>query len=291
MATKILKKRGRKPKNKNPENINVDISPINTEDDTIIAHLPINLEDIANYQAPDEDNDIFIKTETDLTKPKKEIKLQTIDEINIQKKEEEIINNFNKKFFDTDKIFMLGKNINKVNVHNITFKPNSKCFWCRNSFDHPGLEMPEDYFNDTFYCSGNFCSWNCMLAYNTDLNDNNTSKRESLINLMYFKTYGTFKKIIPAGSWLILEEYGGYQSIGEFRKNFDNPSKEYLVLRPPIMTRQLQIEESYKKQNSTMFSENNETEVILKRSKPLENVQNNLEKTLGLKRKPRNVVI
>ena len=39
------------------------------------------------------------------------------------------------------------------------------------------------YFNDKFYCSGNFCSYNCALAYNIDQNDN-VWKKTSLLNLL-----------------------------------------------------------------------------------------------------------
>jgi hypothetical protein len=290
MSEKILKKRGRKPKNKLIEQTQSP-SPLNSEEDTIIAHLPIKLEDIAD--APQETyikDDIFIKSEKELIKPntKKSSK---------KNKEEEIINQINKKIIETEKVFMIGKNVNRVNVYNMKFGVKTKCFWCRHNFNHPGLEMPEDYYNETFYCSGYYCSWNCMKAHNTDMNDTNSSKRESLINLMYYKTYGEFKDIISAGSWMVLEDYGGYQSIEDFRKNFDNPNKEFLVLHPPIMTRQLQIEESYKKStiNNTHIPLTNldilnnmndaNSELVLKRSKPLESASFSLEKTIGLKRK------
>jgi hypothetical protein len=280
MSEKILKKRGRKPKNKLIEPTNSP-SPLNSEEDTIIAHLPINLEDI--IEVPHDD--IFIKSEKDLSKP-------NTKKTSKKNKEEDIINNINKKIIETEKVFMLGKNVNRVNVYNIKFNQKTKCFWCRHNFNHPGLEMPEDYYNDTFYCSGYYCSWNCMKAHNIDSNDTNSSKRESLINLMYYKTYGEFKDITPAGTWMVLDDYGGYQSIEDFRKNFDNPNKEFLVLHPPIMTRQLQIEESYKKTNvnnsniplSNLDTLYNDSELVLKRSKPLETASSSLEKTIGLKR-------
>ena len=294
MSEKIMKKRGRKPKNKLPE-IQNSPSPIITEEDTIIAHLPISLEDVVNNESSHDE--IFIKSEKDLKKTthKHDVKVKITEpiEMNPTVKEEEILNNLNKKILEAEKVFMLGKNVNKVNVYNIKFNNNTKCFWCKNTFNHPGLELPDDYYNDTFFCSGYFCSWNCMKAYNIDLNDSNSWKRESLINLMYYKTYGSFKEIIPAPSWLSLQEYGGHLSIDDFRSNFNNPNKEYLILHPPIMTRQLQIEESYKKNNtfngtiplSQFENYNSEQDLVLKRSKPLESASLNLEKTLGLKRK------
>jgi hypothetical protein len=191
---------------------------------------------------------------------------------------------------ETEKIFMLGKSVNKVNVHNIKFKQGTKCLWCKHTFDTPSVELPEDYFNLTFYCTGNFCSWNCAKAFNIDINDSSTWKRESLLNLMYFKTYGEFKDIISAPSWLMLEDFGGLLNITDFRKLFEYNNKDYLVLHPPLITRQLQIEESYKKSNNNNIAANKlenmyDGELVLKRNKPIDSNNFNLEKTMGLKRK------
>ena len=192
---------------------------------------------------------------------------------------------------DTGNFSSNGIYINKINIHNVEFTQNTKCWWCKNCFNTPNLMLPEFYFNDIFYCNGNFCSFNCKKAYNIDLNDANIWKRESLINLEYYLTYGKYKEIMPAPSWFTLKEYGGYLTIDEFRKNFDTNSSEFILLQPPLISRQMQIEESYKKTSSLgpinklykLFSE--ETPYSLKRSKPVETTQLNLEKTMGLKRK------
>ena len=264
----VLKKRGRKPKNKCIEK-NENEVPINSEEEPIIVHLPISMDDIVN----DSNDNIFIKNEKELT-INKNIKTKEINEDQLLKKLKE-----------TEKTFMFTKNINKINVHNIKFKPESKCLWCKNSFTTPSIELPEDYFNNTFFCIGNFCSWNCAKTYNIDANDSSTWKRESLLNLMYFKTYGEFKDINPAPSWLLLDEFGGHLNIEEFRNLFIFNNKDYLLLHPPLITRQLQIEESYKKSNNqNMASNTYDGELVLKRTKPLEQNGLNLEKTMGLKR-------
>ena len=65
-------------------------------------------------------------------------------------------------------------------------------------------------------------------------------------------------------------------------------NKDYLVLHPPMITRQLQIEESYKKSSNgivnkiEIFQEN---DLSLKRSTPVDSNNFNLEKTMGLRRK------
>lgn len=268
----ILKKRGRKPKNKIIEN-KIETC-LNSEDEPIIIHLPISLEDVVNSTNDEVNDNIFIKSEKEINKPP-----VVVNEDNLLKK-------INQKLIETEKIFMFGKNINKINVHNIHFKVGTKCLWCKYSFNNPAIELPEDYFNNTFYCIGNFCSWNCAKSYNTDLNDTSTWKRESLLNLLYYKTYGEFVDIIPAPSWLLLEDFGGMIKINDFRNLFTFNNKDYLLLHPPIITRQLQIEESYKKSTNGVANklEIFDNELVLKRNKPIESNSLNLEKTMGLKK-------
>jgi hypothetical protein len=290
-TVKVLKKRGRKPKNKLPDDIQIKEEPIESEKEVIIAYLPINLNDMEvkeekeeNYNRfDDKDNNIFIKSESQL--------------------KNNIINDSSSESFLKDKIDMLslstdtddftsnGIYINKINIHNVIFNQDTKCWWCKNSFNTPNLMLPEYYSNGIFYCIGNFCSFNCKKAYNIDLNDTNVWKRESLINLEYYLTYGNHKDITNAPSWLTLKEYGGSLSIVDFRKNFDTNSSEYILLQPPLISRQMQIEESYKKSNTNgpinkldkLFD--TAPTYLLKRSKPVETSQLNLEKTMGLKRK------
>lgn len=284
-GVKILKKRGRKPKNKLPDVVSVKEDPIDSDKEVIIAYLPINLNEIEDKQTKHNiKNDIFIKSETQLTKSN-------------------IINDSSSENCLKDKIDILslsgdsenftsnGIYINRINIHNVEFNQDTKCWWCKNSFNTPNLMLPENYLDGVFYCTGNFCSFNCKKAYNIDLNDINVWKRESLINLEYYLTYNRHKYIEPAPSWLILKEYGGFLTINEFRKNFDTNTSEYILLQPPLISRQMQIEESYKKTTSIgplnkldkLFSD--APSYSLKRNKPVETSQLNLEKTMGLKRK------
>lgn len=274
---KILKKRGRKPKNRLPDTAIIIEDPIDSEKEIIIAYLPININEIDEYNT----SNIFIKSENELYKS------DNIEENNILKDKMETLS----VTCESENKSSNGIYINKINIYNIDIKQETKCWWCKNSFNTPNVVLPEQYFNGTFYCIGNFCSYNCSKAYNIDINDTNIWKRESLINLMYYMTYNRFKEIEPSPSWLILKEFGGFMLINDFRKNFETNNSEYILLYPPLISRQMQIEESYKKTNVTgpvnkldklFFSENNYS---LKRSKPVETSQLNLEKTMGLKRK------
>jgi hypothetical protein len=277
---KVLKKRGRKPKNKIIEQAIVKTDEyINSENEIIIAYLPINLNETSNNNEKI-DNDIFIKSESFFTESK-----NTEDKI---KQKMNLLNLSSESDVKTSVI----QNFNKININYMKFNENTKCWWCKHCFNTPNLSLPEYLHSGTFYCSGNFCSWECVKAYNIDLNDNFVWKRESLIDLMYQNTYGVFKNINPAPSWLILEDFGGYLSINTFRENFESVTTDYLVLHPPLISRQMQIEESYKKNNNSNVVINKldklllETNTLtLRRNKPIETSQINLEKSMGLKRK------
>jgi len=283
---KVLKKRGRKPKNKTTEIIILKEEPLDSEKEVIITYLPININDLDIQTENDEkDNDIFIKSESYFS----EVNNQN-GKCNVESKIPlcQLSSSSESEYKSTS----VNNNFNKINVYNIEFNENTKCWWCKHKFITPRLSLPEQYYNDTFFCIGNYCSWECMKAYNIDTNDNYIWKRESLINLMHYLTYGIFKEIKPACSWLILKDFGGNLSILEFRKNFELVGSDFLVLHPPLVSRQMQIEESYKKVpisgiivnklDKLLFEGN--SNLALKRNKPIETSQINLEKSMGLKR-------
>jgi hypothetical protein len=285
------KKRGRKPKNFNIiqakiDNIKEVDNLINTEEEKIIFHLPITIEEVNNVEVVDVsvDTDIFIKSEKDIFCSK----------INI-KNDSDLTETLKTSISITNQT-CANNSIHKIATHNLTFSQNTKCWWCRNCFNTPGLELPEDYYNETFFCTGNYCSFNCMKKYNLELNDSLTWKRDSLINLFYFKLYNKYTEINPAPHWITLKEYGGCLTLEEFRNNFIINSKEYIVLHPPLISRQMQIEESYKFNKlkevpidklNRIYSEI-ESEYAIKRNKPIQTDQLNLEKTMGLIKKKKS---
>jgi hypothetical protein len=162
-------------------------------------------------------------------------------------------------------------------VFKIKFDNNSKCWWCRYSFDNEKVELPENYYNDYFYCIGNFCSYNCATAYNIDQNDENVFKRQSLLHLQYKKVYNEYKKIKSSPSWKILKEAGGNISIEEYRKNLITNDENYLYLKPPMISRISYIE----KTSSQILM--NENDYALRRTKPLKSKNYSLEQSIGLK--------
>lgn len=285
MSELIKKKRGRKPKNLSNV-VKLDLPPIIdnnvvSDEEKIIFHLPITINEINNNDA---DMSLFIKDE-----PNSKILVNNSDN-------SDSLDSLKTSLISSQTKIILNNSVNKITTHLLNFTKNSKCWWCRNQFITPAVQLPEDYFNTTFYCIGNFCSFSCMKSFNLELNDSLTSKRESLINLLYFQTYGEYKQIIPAPHWMALDEYGGNLSIEEFRENSIVNSKEYLVLHPPLISRQMQIEESYKLNKlkevpidkiNKIYSEI-DTNYAIKRSKPVQSTQMNLETTMGLIKTKRN---
>ena len=287
MAEYVKKKRGRKPKNKINDttlNNNVD-NDIKSEDENIILHLPITMNDINNVPSI---KSYFIKpnTETNDIMTKKTTTESQHDDNMTQ---DSRMTYETKTTQDTRKNYI---NINKILIHNINIIPTTKCWWCHYSFTSPSIQLPDEYHNNTFFCIGHFCSFNCAKSYNLNINDSLIWKRCSLLNLLYYQTYNKYVDITPAASWLILTDYGGNLSIDEFRNNFIFNTKEYLVLHPPLISRQMQIEESYKINKSMnvpigklnkIYSEI-DSELQLKRAKPISSNLMNLETTMGLTR-------
>ena len=288
------KKRGRKPKNKV-----IDIVPtkidIKSEEEPLIAHLNIKLkdvvegEDLTTNSTIIEDDIINTQSESDsvFIKSEKDIKHQLISnsESDVNNEVEKIENDMLKL---RTKLLKLTKN-NNIEMFKSKFSSDTKCWWCKNSFNTPVVGLPEIYFENKFHCIGHFCSYNCALSYNIDINEN-VWKRTSLLNLLYHKTYNTNIAITAAPDWKQLNEYGGNLTIEDFRKNSIINNHNYTLLHPPIETRLHIFEKTIKtnhKSNSSIYQKllEDSDDLVLKRSKPLKSSQYSLDKTLLIKKK------
>lgn len=250
------KKRGRKPKG----SIMSISKETNSDDEIIITNLPIILEEDDFCS-----DSLFLKSENN-----------KVDEL---KKEIDTL----KKTLNKFKVNNNTNNVIKVNYDN----KELKCWWCRNGFNTPRVSLPEQYYEDKFLTMGVFCSYNCAKSYNLHLNDFNVQKRNNLLNLFYYKTYGEFKEILQAPSWKVLKEYGGYLNIEKFRDNFILNTTEYVYLEPPLTSHKPIIEENSRKSELFLNLQKemeDENELILKRSKPIKSKLENLEDLMGLKK-------
>ena len=283
---KLPKKRGRKPKE-----VIANVKKHIVKDEPIILHLPIKTSQI---------NDIYIpKPFIDMDKFNSKYKdLDNLDNDDTQNLETSIIevnviNKFNElcseysNVIDRDKVFPIFLDFIE---HNKKKKwPNSTnidCLWCCHEFDSFPFGIPIKKYKDTFYMFGNFCSAECAASYNFDNNDSCESyERYSLINYLYSND----KEIKVAGPRLSLKKFGGQLSIKEFRKNNNIYSKQYKLLLPPMISLIPLVEEVNLIDNKISIDNNDnlfnidDSELKLKRTKPLPDSFNTLENCMNLK--------
>ena len=281
---KIPKKRGRKPKEKvySVKELPKTFYEEN-KNETLILHLPINIEEKNNEPMPlsDNNNNLNIMEENN-NNQNEMFNLPTQinfleDNSNIQEHNNMEINNFTNNIKSEIKEIKQGNNLiennsekawqideknnNKVlkkNLRNILYefmdsnkekvwpdKTNISCWWCCHKFDNVPCSLPYSYKKEKFYVRGVFCTFNCAASYNFSLNDDNVYERYSLLNLMYKKLYyRKFIKINLSPPRESLKLFGGYLSIEEFRENSLSNDKLFNLIDPPLISIIPKIEES-----------------------------------------------
>jgi hypothetical protein len=290
------KKRGRKPK-KQAMLLSNDIIKKDSEEEPLIAHLDLKLDDIELSEIEDSsevDDSLFLKNTNDITNHiESELNLQSENKdskLVVKSSREEKIDEIENKIFELKfELHKLMKN-SSINIEKSKFSKNTKCWWCKNNFKTESVSLPECYFEDKFYCYGNFCSYNCAHSFNLDTNDN-VWKKNSLLHLMYFKTYKTNVNIVQAPHWSLLKDFGGSLTIEQFRKKSIINTNDYLLLKPPMDSRMNFFEKTVKL-NNTMFSNtmyqkllDDTDDLVIKRSKPLKSSNYSLDNTMFIKKK------
>jgi len=80
--------------------------------------------------------------------------------------------------------------------------------------------------NEYYETDGNFCSFNCVLAFI----DDEIRKKEHcvykdskhLLIKMYTEIFGVIpKNLVKSPSWRLLQEFGGHLTVADYRKNFN----------------------------------------------------------------------
>lgn len=331
------KKRGRKPVGKVKQVQNM--SNIKNDNDCIIAHIPIKLTtelaqecvvdgpqnisittpslDVVNENNIDIDTDSVHSDDSDMQTDifiTGNISCLTENEILQEKKIIELKNTIkllNHKLINknTEKQRQVFKNTAMVNIareHTKTLP--SRCWHCVHEFEGDAIGLPEKYYKKEFHVFGIFCSFNCALKYNQELDDIKMWDRTSWLHMMYNQYYETTHtqdgneiqahKIQPAPPRVQLDIFGGPFTIEQFR-NISTNNKSYRTILPPMVPITPLIEEDYRlKCNIKVKSasdnipidmkniSNINRSLKLKREKPLITSQFSLEKTMGIKRKP-----
>jgi len=217
------KKRGRRPRYEQKKN--VIINGINTND--------INNEKIINDKEIDNQNNIIhLKIN----------KYNNDDEI-----DRELLEGYNfsqDEFISVpEKVENMSENLFKdINNDNDTYyNMNTCCYWCCHIFNNKGIGMPIKYINNIFYTFGNFCSIECVTAYNFYSSEINYNKWDiySLIHLLNKKLGNKTLKLAPPRQSLIM--FGGTKTIDEFRNSFN--IKNLLLHTYPMVNITNNIEE------------------------------------------------
>ena len=258
-----LKKRGRKPKNKMPEIVEIT-KPKKMDTNiiykNIILHLKCNKEDIVNkininkksenmlQYNPDisdikpydgNDNSFFNLNDNNNNIENNNVDNNNIENINILPSnnypnndsiisEEDNKNNENKVIYQ--KLIEL-----EYRLHHNNINKKSNCFWCTYEFDNPVIYIPNCIKNDSYYVYGNFCSPECACSYlfNQHIDDSIKFERYQLLNYMYCSVYDYKKNIkLAPNPYYTLEKYMGNLTIQEYRKLLQNERLLILIDKP-----------------------------------------------------------
>lgn len=298
----LLKKRGRKPKNRD----NLDIDKINENVDLKKKELNIlPSPKKSNFIYKIENTILHFPIKTDINKPTSIFTFNTEEDtrndftrgkvfplnkdeptpydpnvfINMHADFENATHSF--AYVQNDipknknlKLGTINKTIRIVPVLNEFIQCNNEqtmpeqtdicCFWDTEKFDNQPLGMPEKKVGDTFFVKGCFCSFNCMASYSFSLNDDKVWERFALINLMYKKMYNLNQnfKVELAPPREALKKFGGIYGIDRFRELCNEKSIKTLSF--PIINIQSYLEEINLKTANDNASSNGPTHLDVK---------------------------
>ena len=145
---------------------------------------------------------------------------------------------------------------------------------------------------------GQFCSWECMKAWNMDSKNVHSPEINQFITLYKKRIFGIITPTRRAPSRYALELFGGSMSIEEFRRGLTNKwiSMPNINFHPLIINKYEQITKIDKRKQSVIITEESKIDDInnsesttddlrLKRPIPLKKAKNNLETLMGLKKR------
>ena len=210
---KIPKKRGRKPTGKIFQIDKGNVKNVTTDDDCIIAYLPLsladtkNIVDISETEKEDKSNETNtenthkssiindlknIISHTSECSSEKEVERTTFtnkknDDGTIAKLKmkieelERIIGNKNHEIVNFDKLHEICIDMTKGNIEHVN------CWWCCFAFNHYPIGLPDNYKENVFHTYGYFCSFNCAKSYNLEKFDNKCEEKNCLLLILKTK--------------------------------------------------------------------------------------------------------
>lgn len=209
----------------------------------------------------------------------------------------------NRKLYDTNNFFGEGGHVAEA------AKSDCVCFWDTEHFHTIPIGLPYKIVRNTDFCEshetkqfkykymvyGYFCSFSCAASYNFSLKDSQMSQRFVLLNNLYEDVFNNCNTINLSPPREMLRKFGGTLTIQEFRSRCTQ-AIQYQNIIPPLMSLRCQIEEFYgnlqkKGENSVITlddervtrAQNNIEKLRLKRSTSVHNSKNNIESRMGIK--------
>ena len=212
--------------------------------------------------------------------------LEDLDDTNKNKNLSQIEILLNKKYNQIKKIPLYNFKHEKWPT-----KSSCPCFWCNHTFDNVPWGIPNKYENNSFVLFGNFCSPNCALSYLIVRENNiNLFEKISLLNLLYYYVYNNDSIIVPAPDKICIDTYGGPFTISQYRYLTSNNNKNYNIVFPSCNVVNPIFEETKKSVNQNNYyipiDKNRinkiQTELKIKRSKPINNIKNTLDNCMTI---------
>jgi hypothetical protein len=283
VVEKILKKRGRKPKDKTETIVKSNIETEESMDNVMILHIPY-VEELIEFENNNSNNIIY--QEYNYSNDNNNIHSQYLNDI-LYNKHQNCVNNNELMLtnnFGFNKVNETNSNKKNLNFFNNTLNQRvlyeidgindedtdetNCCYWDTCPFKTKPIGLP--YKRIVYKCKetnqmkhkyivyGKFCSFGCMASYNFSLKDLQMYERFLLINSFYKDTFGVEKLITFAPPVEMLDKFGGPYNITKFRNISDSDiNMYYQKIIPPMYSMKCQIEEFYGKLYNKKESDNN----------------------------------
>lgn len=274
---KETKEPKRKRKNAKKEDIE---NSIKQEPEPIIIQLPIDTKNINSIHDNNELN--VLEYDPILCDPEPYIREDAFTSLNDELVIAQETNNGNN----------ICTNFNEEKeIDNEIIQYKNCCYWCCHPIKVKDFGMPIKYdaYYKTFTTFGNFCSLECVAAYNFSTH-NGTDRMWEIHSWiqMIAEQVGIETPIRPAPSRYLLKMFNGSLDIDEFRNAHKSGIKTYVMNMPPMVHVPSQLEilnTSYitnSKNNITTTDNNFETKTKLTRKKAVIDMKKSLDTKMNL---------
>lgn len=245
VAPSAPKKRGRKPKGGKliPNNEIQEIDPyVKTN---VILHLKCSLKKLDEHSKAKKDSiesfSMFSNKMNDLqyqelNKPNDFSHKELVDDDDKTKQSEavKVTNKINNT--DLENINKKLRELQKLFHNNDISDKKSACFWCTCDFDNNAIHIPKFKICNSFHVYGCFCTPECAVAHlmNENIDISIRFERYQLLNYIYGKVYDYKKNIKPSPDpYYTLDKYYGNLSIQEYRKLL-SMERLFMVIDKPL---------------------------------------------------------